>query len=164
MAIIAPGSRRSRTNWIITAALCGGMGLWFAYDGWLNKKYQEKETIDGKMTPNLVFNRYIPFPLGLYVLYCFFAATRVKTKRIVLDEKGLCLENQTPIPIEHISYIDNRYFKEDGVFIVGSTNDGKTKKIKITDRKYDNLAELLEELIKQTGAAPADPDDPPSKA
>ena len=159
MAIKAPGSRHSRTNWLIVAGLCSVMGLWFAYDGWLNKEYQEKETKDGKPTANLLFNQYAPFPLGLYALYGFFLASRVRSKKIILDEKGLCIENNDPIPIDNISYIDNRRFDKDGQFIIGYTNSGKSKKIKITDRKYDNLAELLAELIKQTGAAPADPDE-----
>jgi len=116
------------------------------------------------MTPNLIFNRYAPIPLVLYALYSCFAVARVRFKKIVLDEKGLCLENKKPIPIDHISYIDNRHFEKSGAFIVGYNHDDRTKKIKLTDRKYDNLNELLDELIKQTGAAPADPDEPPSKA
>ena len=159
MAVIAPGSRHSRVNWLIVAALCAVMGLWFAYDGWLNKNYREKETKEGKPTANLLFNQYAPFPIGLYALYGFFAAARVRSKKIVLDEKGLCIENKKPIPIDTISYIDNRRFDKDGIFIIGCTNSGLSKKIKLTDRKYDNLAELLAELIKQTGAAPADPDE-----
>lgn len=161
MAVTATGSRFRRNNMLILALLCIAGGLWFAYDGWINDKYQEENTDPetGKANPNLQFNRYVPIPLAVIAVYSLIMTAIIPGRRVVADDKGLTLADGCNIPYESLQAIDKRAFDKDGHFTI-SYAVGQTKKtLKLSDRKYDNLGLLLDEVISQTGAAPANQSD-----
>ena len=156
MAIEASGSKSGRNNNLIIALACLALAGWFAYDGWLGG-YREKELAknDNKPTPNLIFNQYVgPIGLGAFALFCLYVAAKSSSLRIVAGEKELLVNGKRTIAYDAIRYIDQRKFAQGGVFGVGYLENGQTKEVKFSSRKYDNLQALLEELVKQTGAKP----------
>ena len=68
----------------------------------------------------------------------------------------MTINQQQPIPYSSFAKIDKRPFAKDGYFIIEHSENDKTKKVILSDKKYDNLGLLLDELIRQTQAAPAD--------
>lgn len=157
MAVTARGSKFSRNNWLIVAVACLGAGLYFAYDGWISEKYQTKETNEaGEPSTDLLFNRYVPIPMAAVAAYGFIMAAIIPRRRVVADEKGLTLANGSSIAYQSIRAIDKGRFEKDGVLEIHCEINGAKKLIKLSDRKFDNLGLLLDELVRQTGAAPAD--------
>lgn len=155
MNVQATGSRhKANTDWIIVA-VCIVATLWFLYDGWMSKSFIEEHTLeDGSVDVTLQTNRYYA-PIGLAIAAAWFALGAVRTKglRITADDAGL----ETPsgrIPYDTIETIDRRYFEKEGHFTIQYRQDNTSQKIKLRDRDYDNLAILLDEIVKQTGAAP----------
>ena len=160
MATEATGSKFSRNNSLIAAGMCLAFGLYFGYDGWFGK-YRQKEldSNDGKPTPNLYFNQYVPIPLALIAIYSFLSAAKAKNRKLIADERGLTLSASETIAYNRITHIDERRFKKDGFFLVRYKDNDQKKEVKLTDRQYDNLGVLLDELIKQTGAQPEGADE-----
>ncbi len=157
MTVEAVGSKFSRNNNYILTAMCLAFAVWFGYDGWMNEKYQKEETReDGSPSANLQFNRYAPVGLLAVAAYALFAAAQVKSKRIIADENGLTIPGKDAIPYSNITYIDKRFFEKEGFYTIGYKEAGTEQSLKLSDRKYDHLGLLLDELIRRTGAAPAD--------
>ncbi|MEJ2703563.1 MAG: hypothetical protein P8Z79_14085 [Sedimentisphaerales bacterium] len=103
MAIEAPTSRFKRHNLMIYVALCVGLAIWFAYDGYFNKKFQEKNRSDnGQPNATLVINRKAPpFLLGaaaLFGVYLFI----IKGKKLVAGDRELVINSQKRIPYDSI--------------------------------------------------------------
>lgn len=140
---------------MLMALVCVIFAVWFTYDGWINKEYQEKETKDGKPSANLLFNRYVPIPLAIMAGYFLLAAKKAPKFRIVADENGLSIDGGRTIPYKAITQIDKRYFEKEGHLSLIYTENDTEKKLKLTDRRYDNLGMVLDELVRRTGAQPA---------
>ncbi|OQA02365.1 MAG: hypothetical protein BWY71_00030 [Planctomycetes bacterium ADurb.Bin412] len=159
MAVEAVGSKFSRNNHYILAPMCLAFAVWFAYDGWINKTYQQEETReDGTPTANLQFNRYAPIGLAAIAVYSLLAAAQVKNKRITADENGLTINGKAVIPYSSVTHIDKRFFEKEGHYTIGYKEGDAEQTLKLSDRKYDGLGLLLDELIRRTGAAPANAD------
>jgi len=157
MAVTATGSKFSRNNSLIFAAVCLAGAAWFGYDGWFGQYRQtELEKNNGVPTPNLYFNQYAPVPLATFAIFSLVSAIRTPSKKVFADENGLTILGKATIPYSSIKQIDKRPFEKEGHFIIEYSQDNGVKKLKLSDRKYDNLALLLDEVIKQTGAKPAD--------
>lgn len=157
MAVVATGSRRNRQNNYIIVVMCIVFGLWFGYDGWMNKEYQQKETdADGKPKANLIFNRYAPAGLAVLAAYFLVMAVQAGKRKVTADEKGITVEGKPMIPYSSMAKIDKRYFEKEGHFTLEYTAEGKVCKLKLTDRAYDNMGPLLDEVVRRTGAKPAD--------
>lgn len=166
MAVVAKGSKFSRTNTLIVIVICIGAGAYCMYDGWVSKTYQQKHMLDedgnpdlvnGKPDANLMFNRYYgPIGCGVIALYSLISLVRISRRGIVADDSGLAIDGGATIPYGSIEKIDKRYFDKDGYFFLEYGDGGATRKVKLTDRKYDSLGQLLDEVVKRTGAAPAD--------
>ena len=157
MAVEAVGSKHSRNNGFIVTVVCLVGSIWLAHDGWLGEyKKTELAKNEGKPTANLYFNRYAPIPLIIIaIIYCI-AALRVASRKIVADEDGIKLTSGTEIPYNSIKQIDKGPFQKQGYFTITYNRKDKDKHLKLSDRKYDNLGLLLDELVQKTGAIPAD--------
>ena len=157
MAVTATGSKFRRNNMLILAVICIAGGLWFGYDGWINAEYQENNTDSDtdKPNPNLQFNRYAPIPLAVIAVYEIIMAAIIPSRCVVADEKELTLANGTNIAYESLRAIDKRSFAKDGHFTIRYAVGGAEKSLKLSERKYDNLGLLLDEVISRAGAAPA---------
>ena len=155
MAVEATGSKFSRNNNLIMAVVCLAFASWFGYDGWVGE-YHDEELVknNGKPTPNLYFNQYAPVPLAVVAIFALVAAAKVPSRRITADDKGLTLSDGREIPYSSIKKIDKREFDKGGHFIIEYSENETAQQLKLSDRKYDNLGLLLDEIVRQTGAAP----------
>ena len=149
MAIEAPLSQFKKNNKKIFIAVLLGLAVWFAYDGYLNKTFIEKNTKDGVPNSDLIINQRAPyFMVGAAALLgiSFFM---IKDKKIVADDNNL-ITCKTTIPYDAIEKIDKTNFDAKGYFIVTyKDGNGKETDLKLNDRTYDNLPAILDELVAQ---------------
>ncbi len=149
MAIEAPISKYKKTNLKIYIVLCIALAAWFAYDGYINKKFIEKHTEeDGKPNSTLIFNQKAPpFFAGAAVLFGVYLFV-VKNKKLIADENELVFSDKDKIPYDSIQSINKTYFEKKGFFVITHKDErGKEINRKLSDRNYDNLAPILDHLI-----------------
>ena len=159
MAVVATGSRHTQNTNYIIAIICILVGLYFFYDGWFGK-YREKELEenDGQPTYDLYINQYAIIPLAAIAAFFAISGLRIKSRKITADEAGLECADGLKIAYASIKQIDKRFFEKEGHFTLEYDLGSESKKLKLTDRSYDNLGLLLDEIVRQTGAAPAEKD------
>lgn len=152
MAIEAPLSKYKKTNFKIIVVVLLGLGCWFTYDGYLNEKFIEKNTDNygtEEAVPNstLQFNRKSPpfFIAGALLAAGFFVM--IKNRKIVAGDNSL-ITPKGEIPYDSIEKINKTNFDNKGFFVITSKQGDKETDLKISDRNYDNLPEILDELIK----------------
>lgn len=159
MAIIASGSRYKRTTNYIIIVVCVLGALWLLNDGWRNETFQQEHTKDGKPDGTLQFNRiYGPAVCAIAVVYFLISVARLKSQKITADESGLHLPDKKLLAYNSISKIDKRFFDKEGHFTIEYQEGGTDKQLKLSDRNYDNLGLLLDEVVRQSGAAPVEAD------
>jgi hypothetical protein len=149
MAIEAPLSRYKRNSFLIYIVVCLVLGLWFGYDGYLNKTFIAKYTDEqGKADSTLLFNRYSPpVFLGLAgVLAAYFYA--IRGRKVVAEDNELVIAGRQRIPYDAIESIDKTHFEKKGFFtITYKSGNGAQVRRKLGDRSYDNLGPILDHLI-----------------
>jgi hypothetical protein len=157
MAIEAPVSKFTKTNLKIYAGICVVLAIIFAYDGYLSKykwsrryDFYKKEVLDhgGKATFTMNFNRFSPpvFLAGA-VLFTAYLLT-IRNRKLVAEEKELVLGPQKRIAYDSIQRIDKTHFESKGFFVITyKDSDGKEADHKLTKKKYDNLADVLDHLV-----------------
>ena len=151
MMIEAPTSKFKKTNLKIYIAMCVGLAIWFAYDGYFNTKFIQENTNDnGQPNATLVINQKAPpflfVAAGLLGVYFF----TIKNKKLLADDRELVMGPQKKIPYDAIEKIDKTYFEKKGVFTVTyKDKDGNEVDLKMSDRKYDNLGPMLDHLVAQ---------------
>ena len=175
MAIEAPISRFKKTNLKIYIAVCIALVIWCVYDAYFNEKFKEKYTdADGNPQGWLVVNRKAPlYLIGAAVLFGAYLFA-IRDKKLLADENELIISNKKRISYDSIQQIDKTHFRPrtkrkfvgtpngevqvkngqpEGYFIITYKNkDGKKVNYKLSDKKYDNLAAILEHLVtKITG-------------
>jgi hypothetical protein len=148
MAIEAPLSKFKKTNFKIYIVVCIIAAVWFGYDGYFSKKFREKHAPDGVPDSTMVFNRKAPpfFIAGALLLGVYLYA--IRNKKITADENELIISDKENIPYDSIQKIDKTYFDTKGVFIITyKDTDGNEANRKLSSRKYDNLAAILDHLV-----------------
>ena len=148
MAIEAPICKYKKNNLIIYMAVCVGLTIWCVYDGYLNKDFIDKYTVDGKETGWLVVNKKAPpYLIGATVLLGVYLFT-LRNKRLLADENELIISDKEKISYDSIQKIDKTYFDKKGFFVITYKDErGNDIDLKISDRRYDNLASVLEHLV-----------------
>jgi len=149
MAIEAPISKYKKTNLKIYIILCIAVAAWFAYDGYINKDFIEKNTDEeGRPNSTLIFNQKAPpFFAGAAVLFGVYLFV-VKNKKLIADENELVFSDKDKIPYDSIQSINKTYFEKKGFFVITHKDEhGKEINRKLSDRNYDNLAPILDHLI-----------------
>ncbi|UCF43608.1 MAG: hypothetical protein JSV99_01375 [Planctomycetota bacterium] len=149
MAIEAPLSKFKKNNFKISIAICVGLAIWFAYDGYYNEDFKAKHTgEDGTPDSTLAFNQKSPpYLIGAAVLLGahLFA---IRNKKVIADEKELIISDKEKIPYDSIEKIDKTNFDSKGHFTITYKDEaGSEVNRKISDRTYDNLAAILEHLV-----------------
>lgn len=167
MVIEAPYSKHSKTNFKIAIALCFGLAIIFAYDGYFSKyewsfrrrSFYEKHIKDGKPDSTISFNRQAPLVLAPVAVILTAWFWQNKNKKLLADENELFVphsgfglrrnkRDSEKIPYDSIEKIDRTYFGSKGYFIITyKNNDGLEVKCKLNARKYDNLKPILEHLV-----------------
>ena len=148
MAIEAPVSKYKKTNLKIYIAVCIAAAIWLGYDGYLNKKFIEKNTEDGKPNSTLVFNQKAPpFFIGAAVLLGVYLFA-IRNRKLIADENELIISDKERIPYDSIQKIDKTNFKSKGYFLITyKDKNGREANRKISDKKYGNLAAILDHLV-----------------
>ena len=149
MAIDAPISKYKKTNLKIYIILCIAVAAWFAYDGYLNKDFINKNTDEaGKPNSTLIFNQKAPpfFAAATVLLGVYLFV--IKNKKLVADENELVFSDKEKIPYDSIEAINKTYFEKKGFFVITYKNEsGNQTNRKLSDRNYDNLATILDHLV-----------------
>ena len=149
MAIEAPVSKYKKSNFKLYIIVCLGLAAWFAYDGYFDKNFIKNHTdVDGKPNGTLVFNQHSPYYLGgaAIVLLAYFWA--IKDRKIVADENELRIGSDEPIKYDAIESIDKTRFANKGYFVIAYKDErGKTVHKELSDRNWDNLAAVLDQLV-----------------
>ena len=149
MPIEASISKYKKTNLKIYIILCIGVAAWFAYDGYLNKSFIEKNTNDnGTPKSTLVFNQKAPpFFAGAAILFGVYLFV-IKNRKLIADENELIFSDKETIPYNSIQSINKTYFEKKGFFVITHKDEhGKEIDRKLSDRTYDNLAAILDHLV-----------------
>lgn len=149
MAIEAPVSRNRKTNLKIYIIFCLALAAWCLYDGYINQSWIQKHTDEqGNPEPFLVFNQYAPFVLGGLAGVFGLHLYAIRGRKLIADENGLVFSGNDKISYDSIEKIDKTYFKSKGYFIITYKDDsGREIKRKISDRNYDNLSAVLDQLV-----------------
>lgn len=148
MAIEAPLSRYKKQNTLIIIVILIGVGLWFAYDGYKNKDFIAKHTVNGVPDSTLSFNQKAPpFMIGAGILLGIYFMI-IKGKKIITDENGL-VSGSTTIPYDAIEKINKTHFDKKGFFTITYTENGRSKELTLKDRTYDNLPAVLDHIVSK---------------
>ena len=149
MAIEAPMSKFKKNNLKIFAVVLIGLGIWFAYDGYKNEGFIEDHTKeDGKMDSTLTFNRKAPPYFIAAGVLCGAYLFLIKDKKIIVDENGLVINDKLKIAYDSIQQINKTHFDSKGHFTITYKDDsGKETSRKISDRTYDNLSTVVDEIV-----------------
>lgn len=149
MAVEAPLSKYKKNNLKIFMVFLLGFAIWFTYDGYFSKRFQEQHTSsEGVPDSTLAFNRQAPFYMvgAAIVLTAYFWL--IKDKKVIAAEDGLLLSNGGKIAYDSIEQIDKTHFESKGYFIVTYKDAaGREAKCRLSDRSYDNLSAVLDELV-----------------
>ena len=149
MAVEAPISKYKKNNLKIYIFVCIVFAIWFGYDGYFNEKFKAKHTDEnGKPDSSLVFNQKSPpFFLGAAVLLAGYLFA-INNKKIIAGESELVISEKKKIAYDSIQKINKTHFDSKGYFIITykDKNDNELNS-KLSDRKYDNLAAVLDQLV-----------------
>ena len=149
MAIEAPISKYKKTNLKIYIFLCIAVAAWFAYDGYFNKKFIENNTEDnGAPNITLIINQKAPPFLAAAGVFFGVYLFVVKKRKLIADENELIFSDKERISYDSIEAINKTYFDKKGFFVITHKDErGNEINRKISDRKYDNLAAILDHLV-----------------
>ena len=115
MAIEAPASKHTQNTFKIFIAVCIGLAIWCAYDGYYNDEWIKEHTdANGNPEAYLVFNRKAPvFLVGAGVLLAAYLFA-IKGRKIIADENELTINDKEKISYGSIQKINKTHFKNKG--------------------------------------------------
>lgn len=155
MAVEAPLSKHKKTNLKIYIAACVIFAVVFAYDGYLSKyewshrrSFYEKHVKDGKPDDTMIFNQIAPIVLVAAAVALAVRLWALRGTKLLADENELVISDKERISYESIQRIDKTYFDSKGFFLITyKAKDGSEINRKLSDRTYDNLPAVLEQLV-----------------
>ena len=72
----------------------------------------------------------------------------LKDKKLIADENELVISDKKRISYDSIQQINKTYFEKKGFFIITYKDKGESEvRLRLSDRKYDNLPAILEHLV-----------------
>lgn len=156
MPIEAPISKFRINGFKIYIAVCLIAAGVLAYDGYLSKyewskrhNFYIKHVIenDGKPDGTMNFNRRVPPALLIVAILLGLRWYVIKGKKLVAGENSL-ITPKREIAYDSIQKIDKTHFDSKGHFVITYKDyQGVDADLKISDRTYDNLPAILDELI-----------------
>jgi hypothetical protein len=149
MSIEAPASKHKKKTLALYIFFCIALALWCAYDGYINKDWIAEHTdADGNPKTYLVFNRRAPaYLVGASVLLGAYLFA-IRKRKIVADNTELLINGKEKISYESIEQINKTHFESKGFFIITYKDDNSSDvHRKVSDRDYDNLGPVLDELV-----------------
>ena len=156
MAIEAPASKYKLKSLKIYIAVAVVLAIIMGYDGYLSKyEWSKRQSFynehvvenDGVPDSTMTFNQKGPPVFLAVAVILAVRLAMIKNNKILADESGVVVGKQT-VSYDSIEKIDKTQFEPKGYFIVTYKNErsGETD-LKISDRNYDNLQELLDHLV-----------------
>jgi hypothetical protein len=156
MAIEAPVSTHRINTLKIYAAACVIAAAVLAYDGYLSKypwshrqTFYLKHIIDGKPDDTMRANQILPLPLLILAALFVWRRQVIKTKKLVVADNQLIIDDKEKIAYDSIEKIDKTNFKSKGYFVITYKTDGREISRKISDRTYDNLEAVLNKTVSK---------------
>ena len=158
MSISAKYSSYKLGNLKIAAFVLVAFSIWCVYDGYYSESFIEKhtETIeleDGttveKPDHTLIFCQKFPFvgfPMAAIAVFAFITK---RNKQILADSDGLILSCGGKISYDTIQEIDHTEYDTKGNFTVKYNSGGKQKSLKLSNKTWDELDKVLDELISK---------------
>ena len=157
MAVEAPLSKFKKNGFKLYIAVCLIVAAVLAYDGYLSKyewskrhKFYKEHVLDndGKPDSIMLFNMRVPFALIVVAVALGVQFSMVKDKKIIADENSLNINGKRSILYDKIESIDKTHFDAKGYFVITHVAEsGKEADLKLSDRVYDNLSAVLDELV-----------------
>lgn len=155
MAVEAPYSKYRKTNLKIYTGFCIVFAVVFGYDGYMSKydwslrrSFYEEHVKDGRPDDTMLFNRMAPVVLFAGALLPAFRLRAVRNKKLSAGENELVLGDGKKLTYDSIEKIDKTAFDKKGVFIITYRNkDGTGTDLKVSEKDYDNLGPLLDEVV-----------------
>ncbi|MBW8035936.1 MAG: hypothetical protein FVQ79_09970 [Planctomycetes bacterium] len=158
MAIEAPFSKFKKNNFKIYITFCIVVAAIFAYDGYLSKyewskrqDFYKEHVIDNNGIPDstMAFNRNISPALIVMAILFGIRLSMVKNRKLIADENNIITE-KLEIPYDKIEQINKTNFDSKGYFVLTYKDaQGNDQTLKLSDRTYDNLPAVLDEIVKQ---------------
>ena len=149
MSIEAPISKHKRNTLVLYIIGCIALALWCTYDGYFHKEWIENhKDADGNPETYLIFNRGAPgFLVGTGVLLGAYLFA-IRKRKIVADKTELVINGKEKIAYESIEQINKTHFESKGFFVITYKDENSSDvHRKISDRNYDNLGPVLDELV-----------------
>jgi hypothetical protein len=155
MPVEAPFSKYKKNNLKIYIAVCFVFAVILAYDGYLSgyqwshrRSFYEKHVKEGKADDTMIFNKIAPFFLVALAVILAGRFRTLKNKKLLADEKELIISDKERISYNSIQKIDKTHFGSKGIFLITyKSKDGSEVSCKLSDKNYDNLAAILDELV-----------------
>jgi hypothetical protein len=157
MAVEAPLSKFKKNGFKLYIGVCLIVAVVLAYDGYLSKyewskrhKFYKEHVLDnnGKPDSTMLFNMYVPFGLIVAAAALGVRFVMVKDEKLTTDDTKLTINGGKSILYDKIESIDKTHFDAKGYFVITHVAEGgKETDLKLSDRMYDNLAAVLDELI-----------------
>ena len=96
----------------------------------------------------MIFNQKAPFVLAAIAVIAAVRFRMLKDKKLLADENELIISDKEKISYDSIQKIDKTYFKSKGFFIIThKNNEGREANRKLSNKTYDNLTAILDELV-----------------
>ena len=147
-AVEAPVSRYKKQNLLIWIAVLAGLAVWFAYDGYMNEKFIEKHTKEGRPDHTLIFNRVSPpFLLAGSIVLAGWLMM-IRNRKLTATDDSLHT-GKAEIPYNRIESIDKTHFDSKGFFTLSYEENGQKREVKFSDRMYDNLPAVLDRIVEK---------------
>jgi hypothetical protein len=149
MSVEAPLSRHRKSNLKIYVGVCVVAAVWLGYDGYFNENFRGRHTdADGRPDASLVFNQMAsPVSACLAVLLAGYLFA-IRDRKIVAEENQLVISAKERIGYDSIQQINRTHFESKGFFVITyqDSHRGQVDR-KLSDRGYDNLSAVLDELV-----------------
>jgi hypothetical protein len=157
MAIEAPVSKYRIKSLKIYAMGCVIGAVVLAYDGYLSKyswscrqDFYKEHTVDGKPDDTMRANQILPLPLLILAALFVWRRQVIKTKKLAAADNQLIIDDREKIAYDSIEKLDKTNFKSKGYFVITYKDQGGGEvNRKISDRMYDNLEAVLNEVVSK---------------
>jgi hypothetical protein len=140
MAVTGTLAKGRKWKWVIymIVALC--VGLWGIYDGWFNPAFKVAEKANDRL-----FSQVLGIALPTLFLVLFVGFFVIRKMRVVVDEKGISVNDKLTIAWDSITDLDASR-EEKGLLDIFYQKDGKKAKYVLDNYKVDHFEEMLDEI------------------
>ena len=149
MSVTAPISSYKKNTYKIIIIVLILLGVYCIYDGYYNQKFIEKNTQDGVANSTLAFNRKAPPFMFVGALILGVKLFLIRNMKVIAEDQEI-LTCKQKIAYDSIEQIDKTHFDSKGYFVITYKNEqGNNSQLKLSDKTYDNLSAVLDEVVSK---------------